>query len=50
MVKSKIHDAFETVEPLAENLNLLDTIRIPKNLALLRQNLPKSNYDSGVKK
>jgi len=32
MVKSKITDASETVEPPAENLNLLETIRIPKNL------------------
>jgi hypothetical protein len=33
MVKAKIHDASETVEPITENLNLLDTIRIPENLA-----------------
>jgi hypothetical protein len=29
---------------LGDNMNLLSTIKVPKNLALLSSSLPKSNY------
>ena len=35
-----------TVEEAYANLNLLNTIKLPKNLANLTKDLPKSNYIS----
>ena len=35
-----------TMEDPFENLNLLNTIKLPKNLANLTKDLPKSNYIS----
>lgn len=33
-------------EDQLDNINLLNTIKVPKNLAQLTKNLPKSNYMS----
>lgn len=43
--ESKVKD-FDDEQGLSE-LNLLGTIRVPKNLRLLTERLPKSNY--GIK-
>ena len=41
----KHHPQLTELEDL-EGLSLLNTIKVPKNLALLTKNLPKSNYVS----
>jgi hypothetical protein len=37
-------------DPTAADINLLGTIKVPKNLRLLAERLPKSNYGEKKKK
>lgn len=47
--KPEVEKAEEEELALGE-MNLLGTIRVPKNMRLLTERLPKSNFDSGKEK
>lgn len=52
VIRSKVEKLFpgENFEDFDTQLNLLSTIRVPKNLLYLTDRLPKPNYDSDHQK
>jgi hypothetical protein len=39
-------DQLEEQKEISQNVSLLDTIKVPRNLGLITERLPKANYNS----